>query len=228
MSNQELPVENVDPVRPNWDTWRQRGACMLWKAALLSMNIEPTAKSYRKLELLHTDLTAEYWRRLLILKTQYGLHEDLRRMSHALEREKLEQKFVRLDDVLIFAKNIGWSGLGPMELGLQRDCVVLPGGETVAFEDLAKGERDDLVRMGALLKILEEQICSDPKKGASKFLTGEKLNYSQIGAEIESIIAKAAKVNGNKAASSFKSDTNRKRLGLAAVALADCYKYREK
>ena len=38
----ENTAQNYVPELPDWEFWRQRGACRIWQAVLLSMNVEPT------------------------------------------------------------------------------------------------------------------------------------------------------------------------------------------
>ena len=45
MPDQDQALIPHEPEIPDWETWRQRGACRLWQAVLLTLNIKPTTEN---------------------------------------------------------------------------------------------------------------------------------------------------------------------------------------
>src|SRR5574344_1583840 len=58
---------------PNWDLWRRRGACRIWKAVLISMAIAPETNSRTNLKKDKSHLYDEYLRRKEDVIANYGL-----------------------------------------------------------------------------------------------------------------------------------------------------------
>jgi hypothetical protein len=208
---------------PDWEFWRQRGLCRLWQAVLLSKNIEPSIANLDDLQENDNVSYLDYRRKREILLVQYGVHPLLPRTEHVRAGQNPANHYISLLKLLEFAKDIGWRNLTEFERGLSRSTVILPSGETVdvepELEDLAKGERYTLVRMGALLKILERCLQPDQLSNKMKFLSGKNLNLSALGREIESEIALAANAKKTATVSRFKDEANRKQLAAAEKAL---------
>lgn len=218
---------NYVPELPDWEFWRQRGACRIWQAVLLSMNVEPTKTNRDQLSARAPDIYSEYRRRREIVIVQYGKHSLLPIMEHVRAGQMQSERYVALPKLLEFAKDICWRNLAAFDKGLSRSTVYLSGGETVEvqedLEELAKGERYTLVRMGALLKILERFLQPTQANNRQQFLTGSSLNISALGREIEQVIATAAHEKGNATISRFTDEANRKQLAAAVKALSNYF-----
>ena len=156
----------LQPERPDWEFWRQRGACRIWEAVLLSLNVEPTKANRDQLLSSGSQSGDEYERRREIVNVQYGVHPLLPTMEHARAGKVGSGRYISLLKLLEFAKEIGWRDTRDFENGLSRSTVHLPGGQIVEVEqevdDLPKGERYMLVRMGALITIFERCLNSRP------------------------------------------------------------------
>ena len=112
----------------------------------------------------------EYERRREIVNVQYEVHPLLPTMEHARTGKSESGRYIALPKLLDFAKEVGWRGTRDFENGLSRSTVHLPGGQEVEqeLEDITKGERYMLVRMGALVSIIE--CCLQPRSlGARRF-----------------------------------------------------------
>ena len=220
---QEVSEGLLEISLPNWDHWRQRGHCMIWQAVMLTLNIHPSKPG---LKALKEELYAEYLRRREILNVQYGVHPMLPKMDHRRSGDKESGQYVALTSVLDFAKDIGWIDMEHMEAGLSRNAVYSASGNWVQVEDdglLAKGERYTLIRMGALLKILEKCLQPANAPTRAKLLNGSELNMSALGLEIEKEIADVAHLKNGKTVSRFKAGTNRKSLADAKAELAKSF-----
>ena len=223
----ETTAQNYVPELPDWEFWRQRGACRLWKAVLLSMNVEPTMTNRGALKDRAPVIHSEYLRRREIANVQYGIHPLLPTMEHARAGQMEGERYISLSQFLKFAKDIGWRNLAAFEKGISPSTVYLSGGETVEveqeLEDLAKGQRYTLVRMGALLKILEQCLQPNQPNNRQKFLSGNKLNAAALGQEIEQVIAVVAHEELKLMVSRFTKEANRKQLAAAAKALTNFF-----
>ncbi len=130
------------------------------------------------------------------------------------------------DRFLAFAKDIGWNDLSEFEAGLSSTEVSFPVGalSTHSLEDAPKGERYDLVRMGALLTLLEKTLQGDSDIDRALLLSGDTLNKSQVAKEVNKIVASTAKQHGKTSVSGFGAEANRKRFGAAITALDDFFR----
>lgn len=224
MPDQDQTMTPYEPELPDWEFWRQRGACRLWQAVLLTLNIEPTSENRDALVEGSPDRHNEFRRRRDIMLTQYGVHPLLPAMDHARAGRGRSERYVSLKNVLHFAKDIGWRDMGTMEAGLTHQAVYSTSGNLVEvtneLSDLPKGEQYNLVRMGALLKILENYLQPAEELNRSRLLTGKAINFSALGKEMQAVIAEAARKKNTDTIPLFTEDANRKQLGAAAKALA--------
>lgn len=220
-SDNTTPEFQLEP--PDWEFWRQRGACRIWQAVLLSINVEPTKANRDLLPTRGSQSNDEYVRRREIVNVQYGIHQLLPTMEHPRAGKSGSGRYIALPKLLEFAKEIGWRGIRDFENGLSRSTVRIPTGEDVEvnqeFEDLSKGERYTLVRMGALLSLLERCICPGSSSSNSRLLHGTSLNLTAIGREVEKIIATAAHEAERSTVANFSEQVNRKQMAAAADAL---------
>ncbi len=76
-------VINQLSVRQNWDLWRRRGACRIWKAVLISMAIDPETNSRTNLKKDKSHLYDEYLRRKEDVIANYGLIPEFKATNHA-------------------------------------------------------------------------------------------------------------------------------------------------
>ena len=165
----------------------------------------------------------EYERRREIVNVQYGVHPLLPTMEHARTGKGESGRYIALPKLLDFAKEVGWRGTRDFENGLSRSTVHLPGGQIVEVEqevdDLPKGERYMLVRMGALVTIFERCLNPSQSINRQKFLSGDMLNLSALGQELEEVIATAANEAKRSTVVRFSKEANRKQLAAAKKAL---------
>ena len=76
-----MPANNqalisFEPETPDWEFWRQRSACRLWQAVLLTLNVEPISENRDALVEGLPDRYDEYRRRrdIMILPPKTVLH----------------------------------------------------------------------------------------------------------------------------------------------------------
>lgn len=167
---------------PNWDLWRSRGACRIWKAVLISMEIKPSPKVRTQLRLEKYHLYKEYVRRKKDVIAHYGLHPDFRAMQHANAGKKSGEQYILLSNLLSFAKKHRWKNLEAFEQGMQIPVHESGTGHisNVSFEVLPEETRNGLVRTGALLKLLEDVLLQREVINPAALLHGGKLNISMV------------------------------------------------
>lgn len=212
--------------RPDWGFWRRRSYCRIWQAALLSLNVEPTNENRATLESAYPERFKEYRQRREIVIVNRGHNDLLPEMEHARAGRSEGDKYVELEDVLRLARHQRWSEIGVFELGMSPDNDEAVASSTntrdVDEDELdvhelkEKGEKYALVRLGAVLKILESFLLS-PQTNAKKYLLGQKLNFSALGEEMAQIIKLEAK--GTKIGKNFGPPGNRRAVSSALSAL---------
>ncbi|MFM0072592.1 hypothetical protein PQQ86_15660 [Paraburkholderia sediminicola] len=217
---------NALPSPPDWKTWREKGGGRLWVAVLLSMNVNPTVQNRHVLRANDAERYKEYRRRCEVAIARYSVHEHLPAIEHLRAGKNPGDRFVMFDKFLAFAKDIGWNDLSMFEAGLSSTEVALAttASSTHSLEDAPKGERYDLVRMGALLTLLEKALQGDSDIDRALLISGGKLNKSQIAKEVNKIVASTAKRHGKPSISGFGAEANRKRFRAAAAALDDFFR----
>ena len=210
------PAKDLPP--PNWEMWRTRGACRIWKAVLISMAIKPSPKVCTRLRLEQPDRYAEYLSRKKDVVAQYGLHPELSSVKHANEGERPDDKYIMLRGLLALGKEQGWHDIDAFEKGMRATAAKSVAAAKVhaSFENLPQGQRNALVRMGALLQLLEDVLKKGVQMNAATLLHGSKLNISEVALRVEKIVGNAA---DEEKVDDFEKEANRKQFGQAKQAL---------
>ena len=203
---------------PNWDLWRRRGACRIWKAVLISMAIDPETNLRTNLKKDNSHLYDEYFRRKEDVIAHYGLIPEFKAIKHAKAGSRPGEKYILLNSLLKFAKNQHWENLDAFEQGMQIHTHEAGTGyiSNFSFEALTEETRNGLVRTGALLRLLEDVLIKRDTTNAAKFLHGEKLNISTVAERVEKIIGVAA---GQEKVKNFAREANRRYLAKAQNSL---------
>lgn len=217
-------TENTPPTEPRWSVWRQSESCRIWQAVLLTLNIEPPSKSDFLRHTLKKNVYQEFKDRRLIAIRQYGVHQLLPVFPHHAEGKKIGERYVRMQDMLAFGQANGWFGIENMAAGLGYP----PNGQATSLngngfgfvhrlgpESMPKGERYALVRMGALLEVLEKWIANGGKIPPSCIQAG-KLNFSELERQAVAVIAEKA---SGKSKSGFGHGVFRKEYSAAKKSL---------
>lgn len=210
------PTKDLPP--PNWELWRTRGACRIWKAVLISMEIKPTPEVRTRLRFEQPGRYAEYISRKKAVVAQYGLHPELPAAEHANQGKRSSEKYIMLRGLLALGKEQGWHDIDAFEKGMRTTAAksVVAAKAHASFEGLPQGQRNALVRMGALLQLLEEVLKKGVQMNAATLLRGTTLNMSEVASRVEKIVGNAA--DGEKVVN-FEKEANRKQFGEAKQAL---------
>ncbi|MFP3801798.1 hypothetical protein [Paraburkholderia sp. SIMBA_027] len=220
----EHPRENINqqaPSLPDWRHWRESGGQRMWQAVLLSLNVNATAKDRDSLKVNDPAKYAEYERRCKVAIARYGVHEQLPAIAHPMSGRMIRERYVLFDRFLAFARDVGWDGLEAFERGLGFAPVAALSDSTVGMStEITKGWRYDRVRMGALLKLLED-VARGTADGKA-LLHGGQISLIRVGQEMANIIDEAAKAAApGKRLAGYGADGNRKSLTAARDALKD-------
>ncbi len=203
------PAEDLPP--PNWELWRTRGACRIWKAVLISMAIKPTNRVRTRLRLEQPDCYAEYTRRKNDVVAQYGLRPELPAAEHANQGKRPSEKYIMLRGLLAIGKELGWHDIDAFEKGMRSTAANSDEAARVhaSFENLSQGDRNALVRMGALLQLLEQVLNKGVLMNPATLLSGTTLNISEVASRVEEIICDSAK---KVKVPNFGKEANRKQF----------------
>ncbi len=214
----ESNASTVDLPVPNWAMWRTRGACRIWKAVLISMSIKPTNPMRIRLQKEQPDRYAEYLRRKKDVVAQYGLHPELRATDHLNAGDKPGDQYIMLRSLLALGKEQRWKDIDAFEQGMSLTAAqsVAAARAHSSFEALPQGQRHALVRIGALLQLLENVLNKGVKMNAASLLSGGTLNISEVASQVEKIIGNAA---DQEKVENFAKEANRKQFGEAKQAL---------
>ncbi|WP_141567857.1 hypothetical protein [Comamonas testosteroni] len=218
-ANIEEVLPEAFPIpNPNWEMWRTRGACRIWKAVLISMGIKPTTVVRARLEEEQPERYEEFLRRKKDVGAQLGLHPELRAVQHPNAGEQVGDQYIMLRNLLNFAKEHRWEGLESFEKGMQFPAAEPIGASRahLSFDALPQGHRHAMVRTGALLQLLENILSKSTEVNAEALLRGGKLNISEVAFQVEKIIGAVA---GQEKLENFEKEANRKQLGDAQRAL---------
>ena len=199
---------------PNWEMWKTRGACRIWKAVLISMAVKPTSTVLKRLKKEQPLRYAEYMRRKKDVVAQYGLHPELQVAKHLNEGEKPGEQYIKLRGLLNFAKEYRWKDLDAFEQGMKLSAAASRAHSL--FDALPHGQRHALIRTGALLQLLEDVLKKGTELHAASLLHGGKLNISQVASRVEKIIGNAS---DQDKVENFEKEANRKQFGEAQQAL---------
>ncbi len=203
---------------PNWEMWRTRGACPIWKAVLISMALKPAPKVLFRLRLDQPSLYAQYIRRKKDVVAQYGLHPEMPAVEHPNQGKLPGEKYILLRGLLALGKEQRWHDIDAFEKGMRASAAksVAAAKAHTSFEGLPQGQRNALVRMGALLQLLEDVLKKGVQMNPAALLHGKTLNMSEVASRVEKIVGDAA---DQDKVDNFEKEANRKQFGEAKQAL---------
>ena len=220
VSPTEVSSESAkDLPPPNWEMWRTRGACRIWQAVLISMAINPTSEVRTILRREQPRRYAQYINRKEAVTAQYGLRPELPATAHPKQGKRSGEKYILLAGLLAMGKEQGWHDIDAFENGMRATAAKSVAAAKVhaSLENTRTVQRNALVRMGALLQLLEEVLKKGVHMNAATLLHGSELNISKVASRVEQIICSAAEA---EKVADFKTEANRKQFGEAKQALS--------
>ncbi|PLC06054.1 hypothetical protein CY658_03125 [Variovorax sp. RO1] len=164
--------------------------------------MEPSRTNRIKLEKSEPVRYSEYRKRREILIVNRGHHSLLDPIEHLRAGDREGEKYIDLSQVLDFARQQDWSIVEAFIQGMEGKHIetsALGAGIQDIDEDefdmheLKKGDRYLMVRMGAILILLEKCLRSGKEVNPHRYLKKDDLNYLALGKEIEKIITDVAK-----------------------------------
>jgi hypothetical protein len=212
----------VVPVK-DWEHWRQSGNVRRWFAVLLTMNIEPTDPNRKRLKTESSTLYQLYRDRLSIITRRSSTYPALKSVPNPKAGDEPRNQYIRLSGILRFAKQEKWQSIEEFEAGISKKCVTAYDGTEVEIsnvakiDDLAKGQRNTLVRYAALVELLKRSLLSETSRNEVRekfFKQSNEVSNSAIGRAVESVVAQFAKDAGMKFPAGFKAEKNADEIGL--------------
>jgi hypothetical protein len=163
------PITQADIQEPSWSDWQSTGTAHVEHAVLLSMGIQPSARSLKALRVFQLHKFKEYQRRLKIAVGQIGVgffpYEN-----HPNEGVGAVGKVVALVDFAEFVRKQAWTESGPMIEKLSAphsEVIVVEQGDAagVDFEPKKQARRATVSskKMNSLLLLLHEFIAHNVK-----------------------------------------------------------------
>jgi hypothetical protein len=221
---------------PNWKIWRQSGSCRLWNAVALTMNVEPPKKSGGLKALLPVDTYREYRSRRIVAIRQLGHHPLLPDLEHRSAGKLPGEQYVALTDMLAFAQAMKWNDLEPFARGINESTdlvfasnasgVVINHADTdtdTDFDKLPKGERYTIVRIGAILTLLEQWLSKPGGQIPAAIRKGDRLNFTELAQQAHASIADQANAHDKTAFSAFGIEVLRKEFSESQKALGSYF-----
>ena len=132
--------------------------------------------------------------------------------------DKPGDQYIMLRSLLALGKEQRWKDIDAFEQGMSLTAAqsVAAARAHSSFEALPQGQRHALVRIGALLQLLENVLNKGVKMNAASLLSGGTLNISEVASQVEKIIGNAA---DQEKVENFAKEANRKQFGEAKQAL---------
>lgn len=228
MDKEEKATPNGDTAppysapTPDWNSWDLVLGCKIWEASMLYVDVNPSVANRNAIKEHLPALYKEYQacHRALCSAYKQPLFPE---MAHPSEGSRPGERFILLEKFVEYIRQQGWPDRHGFakRMSARAKVVHLDDGQKVAInfaEPKAKGERYNMVRMGALAKLLERAL-TDEKFNRAACLNGSVLSATGVGRELEKIIAAAAKSKDKKIAQGYTAGTNGKYVSGAIEAL---------
>ena len=152
------------------------------------------------------------------MTAQYGLRPELPATAHPKQGKRSGEKYILLAGLLAMGKEQGWHDIDAFEKGMRTTAANSTSADIVnaSFEGGTRIQRNDLVRMGALLQLLEDVLKKGVQMNPATLLHGKTLNMSEVASRVEKIVGDAA---DQDKVDNFEKEANRKQFGEAKQAL---------
>ena len=182
------------------------------------MALKPAPKVLFRLRREQPSRYAQYVRRKKDVVAQYGLHPEMPAVEHPNQGKLPGEKYILLRGLLAMGKEQRWHDIDAFEKGMRATAAKSVAAARVhaSFEGLPQGQRNALVRMGALLQLLEDVLNKRVHVNPATLLHGSELNISKVALQVEKIVGSAAE---EEKVADFEKEANRKQFGQAKQAL---------
>jgi hypothetical protein len=199
---------------------------------VLTLNIEPPTKAAELKGLLSAEALREYRSRRVVAIRQYGFHPFLSKMEHHAAGKLPAEQYVAVTDMLAFAQAMGWSDLEPFARGItgQEESLSVTGSLLAAtahvdpeFQELGKGDRYTIVRMGAILTLLERWLSMPGGQIPPTMRRGDTLNLTELARQAHALIAEKAIEHDKTSFSAFGIEAMRKQFSESKRELDDYF-----
>ena len=208
---------------PDWNSWDLVLGFKIWEASMLYVNVSPSVANRTAIKEKLPASYKNYYACHRALCSAYKHHPLFPEMNHPSEGSKVGEKFILVSNFVEYIRQQGWpdSHGFAKRMSARAKFVHLDNGQKVAIDfadPKEKGERYNMVRMGALAKLLERAL-TEKTFNPALCLNGSVLSAEGVGKELAKIIATSAKVNEQKTVRLFTAGTNGKHVSKAIEEL---------
>lgn len=223
MTDPKVTLESLRPTEVQWRNFREGRNFPYWRAAMLSLQVNPTAENKTILKNEHPDVYQECKARLTVLLRRRLSYPAIQAISHDNTELEPRNLFVSLQGVAKLARELDWDGAKEFLklVSLPAKVKTLDGSHTlhvsdVEFnlqeKDMGRREAHKTVRYAALVHLLRKAIDEPAEFDVlrKKLLGKRKVVSTQaLGLAVAQAVATLAKSIGKeRVPSGFGKDKN--------------------
>jgi hypothetical protein len=168
-------IESMQPTDLRWKFWCDARNLPYWRAALLTLNIEPSPKNKKILKTHHKNVDEEAENRIEAMLKRRLTYPALRSLGKP-PNERPRNEFVSLPGVAKFAKEVNWSGSGQLAGRVLQKVTEDVDQEA---DELSIGTRNTYVRYAALVQLLRFAIDEPNELGALRKSAANRLKTKE-------------------------------------------------
>lgn len=225
-----VSLESMKPSDAQWKKWREARNVRYWSAAMLSLQVEPTAANRTALSEHFPEVHKQYKDRLDVLLKRRRTRKSLRPVGEQVASGDSLNEFVDLQAVAKFAVEVEWDASATFAKSVVPPSAVktLDGLVSLTINDvefekqmnvLSIGQKRTLVRYAALIKLLRMAIETPAEfERIRQESLGKRTTASNqsLGAAVARAVATLANERGqSRIPSGFGKDKNADEIAQA-------------
>jgi hypothetical protein len=169
-------VESMQPNDLRWKFWCDARNVPYWRAALLTLNIEPSPRNKKILKTYYKDVDEEAENRIEAMLKRRLTYPALRSVGTKKTDDRPRNEFVSLPGVAKFATEVNWSGSGQLA---RRVFPKVTADVDQEADELSVGTRNTYVRYAALVELLRLAIDKPNELGALRESAANRVKAKQ-------------------------------------------------
>lgn len=225
-----VSLESMKPKDSQWKKWREARNVRYWYAAMLSLQVEPTAANRTALSDHFPEVYEQYKNRLEVLLKRRRTRKSLRPVGAQVPSGEPRNEYVDLQAVAKFAVEVEWDASATFAQSVAPPAAVktLDGLASLRITDvefekqvneLGIGQQRTFVRYAALVKLLRMAIETPAvfeqirKESLGKRTT---VSMQSLGEAVTRAVATLANESGqSRLPSGFGKDKNADEIAFA-------------
>ena len=227
---ESVSLESMKPKDAQWKKWREARNVRYWYAAMLSLQVEPTAANRTALSDHFPEVYEQYKYRLEVLLKRRRTRKSLRPVGEQVPSGEPRNEYVDLQAVARFAIEVDWEASATFAKSVAPPAAVktLDGFVSLKITDvefekqvneLGIGQQRTFVRYAALVKLLRMAIeAPGGFEQIRKESLGKRTTVSMqsLGEAVTRAVATLANESGqNRLPSGFGKDKNADEIAFA-------------